>query len=91
MQYKLYILRYPKSEALSVFSIIMDINFGFVSLSFSLALLLYFPGVVIMRSYQKIQLEKLVIFCGNISSKEVFNTVHKPKLLSLKGLKRVRN
>lgn len=34
MQYKLYILRYPKSEALSVFSIIMDINFGFVSLSF---------------------------------------------------------
>lgn len=39
-----------------------------------------------MRSYQKCQLEKLVIFYENINS-----TVHKPKLLSLKGLERIRN
>lgn len=62
MQYKLYIVRHPKSELFSVFSIRMDTNFGFASLRLSLALLLYFPGGVIMRPYQKSQLEKPVIF-----------------------------
>lgn len=74
MQYKLYILRRPTSELLSVFSIIMDINFGFASLRLSLALLLYFLGVVIIRPYQKSQLEKPVIFYGNRNPKEVFNS-----------------
>lgn len=85
----LYILRHPKSKFLSVFSIITNINFGFTSLRLSLALLIF--SRCYHKALQKSQLEKLLIFCGNINSKEVFNTVHKPRLLSLKSLERVRN
>lgn len=77
MEFKLYILRQPKSELLSVFSVIMDINFGFASLRLSLALLLYFLGVVIMRSYQKKSIRKTSNFLWEHKLKGSFQ--HSPQ------------
>lgn len=57
----------------------------------SLVLLSRFPGVVRVSPYQKAWLEKTVISNGNMNPKEVFNTLHKFKPLSLNNLERIRN